>query len=58
MEDIRKPYNHLLGALRLTTSDCSRLRAQASKLAHVLATDPRRLGSQNILKGGGFIKEE
>ena len=33
-----------LGAPRLTTSGCSRLRAQAGELAHVLATDPRRLG--------------
>jgi hypothetical protein len=33
----------LLGALRLTTSGCSRLRAQANELAYVLATDPRRL---------------
>jgi hypothetical protein len=35
-----------LGAPRLTTSGCSRLRAQASELAYVLATDPRRLAIQ------------
>jgi hypothetical protein len=39
----RIAIRRLLGASRLTTSGCSRLRAQASELARVLATDPRRL---------------
>jgi hypothetical protein len=42
----------VLGAPRLTTSGCSRLRAQASELAHVLATDPRRLAEKDIKKMG------
>jgi len=33
----------LLGAPRLTTSECSRQRVQASELARPLAADPRRL---------------
>ena len=42
-ESRRIAIRRLLGASRLTTSGCSRLRAQASELAHVLATDPRQL---------------
>jgi hypothetical protein len=42
----RIAIRHPLGAPRLTTSGSSRLRAQASELAHVLATDPRRLGDE------------
>ncbi|PXF58016.1 MAG: hypothetical protein C4B58_08130 [Deltaproteobacteria bacterium] len=50
VEDATRPrqspriaIRRLRGAPRLTTSGCSRLRAQASELAHVLATDPRRV---------------
>jgi hypothetical protein len=39
----------VLGAPRLTTSGCSRLRVQTSKLAHVLAADPRRFGYKKQL---------
>jgi hypothetical protein len=56
VEDAARPrqspriaIRRLLGASRLTTSGCSRLRAQASELAHVLTTDPRRLGTKSNL---------
>jgi hypothetical protein len=38
----------LLGAKRLKTSECSRQRMLASKLAHPLAADPRRLSFGKI----------
>ena len=47
----RIPIRGLLGALRLTTSECSRQRSSASKLASVLAADPRRLTTWLNIRG-------
>jgi hypothetical protein len=62
----RIAIRRLLGASRLTTSGCSRLRAQASELTHVLATDPRRFaplqrrecGIERQLSGSEFEGRE
>jgi hypothetical protein len=35
--------------IKFPTSGCSRLRAQTSELAHVLAADPRRLAFNNLV---------
>jgi hypothetical protein len=65
-ESRRIAIRRLLGASRLTTSGCSRLRAQASELTHVLATDPRRFaplqrrecGIERQLSGSEFEGRE
>jgi hypothetical protein len=42
-QSLRIAIRRLLGALRLTTSACSRQREKPSKLAFSLAADPQRL---------------
>ena len=46
----RMTIRGLLGAPRLTTSECSRQRVQASELAHPLAADPQRVKYQDIME--------